>query len=132
MEACTHLKAARDEALKSGARSRAQASARLGLSAAHIRRLQEYSILRGVQAEHGWLLEIESCRPVRGCVYDRRPHTVTCDIGSLSVGAMASRTIVVVPTAAGVITNNAEVTGNRPPGRDRRWPSSTTQRASLG
>ena len=38
----------------------AQASARFGLSAAHIRRLLEYSTLRGVKAGHDWLLEIKS------------------------------------------------------------------------
>ena len=38
----------------------AQASAQFGLSAAHIRRLLEYSTLKGVKAGHDWLLEINS------------------------------------------------------------------------
>lgn len=49
-----------------------------------------------------------------GCTYDAGTHTVTCDIGSLGIGAIASSTIVVMPTAVGVITNTAEVTGNEP------------------
>ena len=37
-----------------------QASERCGLSAAHIRRLLEYSTIRGVKAGHDWLLETTS------------------------------------------------------------------------
>ncbi|MCZ6790165.1 MAG: dockerin type I domain-containing protein, partial [Chloroflexi bacterium] len=47
-----------------------------------------------------------------GCVYDAVSHTVTCEVGNLAAGAFASSTIVVMPTAAGVITNTAEVAGN--------------------
>jgi uncharacterized repeat protein (TIGR01451 family) len=40
--------------------------------------------------------------------------TITCSLGDLAVGASATITIVVRPTAAGTITNSASVSGNQP------------------
>ena len=39
---------------------------------------------------------------------------VTCSLGGLAVGDTVTSTIVVIPTAAGVITNTASVSGNEP------------------
>jgi choice-of-anchor C domain-containing protein len=47
-----------------------------------------------------------SCTPESG--------TVTCDLGDLANGAPATVTIVVIPNAAGILTNTATVTANEP------------------
>ena len=39
---------------------------------------------------------------------------VTCSLGGLAVGQTVTSTIVVIPTAAGAITNAASVSGNEP------------------
>ncbi len=46
-----------------------------------------------------------------GCV-EAPAGTVTCTIGNLASGAQAIRTIVVKPTATGMISNTAVITGN--------------------
>lgn len=45
-----------------------------------------------------------------GCSYDSGSRAVTCAMGTLNVGVVASSTIVAIPISAGQITNQASVT----------------------
>lgn len=45
---------------------------------------------------------------------DRQKRVITCSLGNLESGADATIAIVITPTKAGTITNEASVTGDQP------------------
>jgi len=58
-------------------------------------------------------VSIGSVTPSRGSC-ERQKRTITCSLGSLDGGSSATVTIVVTPTKAGTLTNQASVTGDQP------------------
>lgn len=58
-------------------------------------------------------VSFDSATPSRGSC-DREKRVITCSLGSLAGGTDATVAIVVTPTGAGTITNQASLTGDQP------------------